>query len=124
MSKVQDLFDMTGQAAIVTGGGTHLGTAMAESLAELGASVVIASRRKEVCEQVAAKLRKNGLKVEAEGCDATDEAQVAALVRPGGRHNDELLFSPLKSVHTCDLHQRKAEFASCAQALPDMRHLT
>ncbi len=53
-----------------------------------------------------------------------DEAQVAALVRSGGRHNDELLFSPLKSVHTCDLHLRKIEFAALAQALPDMRHLS
>ena len=53
-----------------------------------------------------------------------DEAEVAALVRSGGRHNDELLFSALKSVHTCDLHQMKPVGASSAQALPDIRHLT
>jgi len=80
MTNVRDLFDMTGQAAIVTGGGTHLGTAMAEALAELGAAVTIASRRKEVCEDAAAKMRSAGLNVEAAGCDATDEAQVAALI--------------------------------------------
>ena len=51
-----------------------------------------------------------------------DEAEVAALVRSGGRHNDELLFSALKSVHTCDLHQMKA--VATAQALLDIRHLT
>ena len=29
---IKDLFDMTGRTAIVTGGGTHLGTAMATAL--------------------------------------------------------------------------------------------
>ena len=36
---IRDLFDLTGQAAIVTGGATHLGRTMAETLAELGAAV-------------------------------------------------------------------------------------
>ena len=54
--RIQDAFDMSGRAAIVTGGGTHLGRAMATSLAELGASVVIASRREDLCQQVASCL--------------------------------------------------------------------
>ncbi|MBM3948457.1 MAG: SDR family oxidoreductase [SAR202 cluster bacterium] len=78
--KVQDLFNMTGRVAVVTGGGTHLGKAMAESLAELGATVVIASRRKELCEEVASEFRQRGLKCEATGCDVTVEAQVNDLV--------------------------------------------
>jgi gluconate 5-dehydrogenase len=77
---IKDLFDLTGRAAIVTGGGTHLGTAMASALGELGASVYIASRRKELCEGVASHLRGQGLKVTGLGCDVTDEAQVDALV--------------------------------------------
>lgn len=54
---VQQLFDMTGRVAIVTGGGTHLGNAMAETLCELGAAVYVASRRGGLCEQVAAEMR-------------------------------------------------------------------
>ncbi len=74
------LFDLTGRAAIVTGGGTHLGTAFATTLAELGAAVYIASRRGELCEEVAARLRGSGLDVTGLGCDATDESQVDGLV--------------------------------------------
>ena len=41
------LFDMTGRTAIITGGGTHLGTQMSRTLGQLGASVYLASRRAE-----------------------------------------------------------------------------
>ena len=44
------------------------------------------------------------------------EAEVAPIVSSGDRHNDDLLFSALKSVHTCDLHQMTAVRASAAQA--------
>jgi gluconate 5-dehydrogenase len=77
---VQNMFDMTGRVAIVTGGGTHLGRAMATSLAELGASVVIASRRKELLESEASTLRDRGLAVEPYQCDVTDEDAVNAMV--------------------------------------------
>ena len=59
--RVQALFDLTGRAAIETGGGTHLGRAMAETLAELGAAVYLASRDAARCEGVAAALRAAGL---------------------------------------------------------------
>ena len=78
--RIQEAFDMRGRAAIVTGGGTHLGRAMATSLAEMGASVVIASRREELCLQVAEELRSDGLDVTGLGCDVTVEEQVDALV--------------------------------------------
>jgi gluconate 5-dehydrogenase len=77
---IRDLFDLSGRVAIVTGGGTHLGRAMATALGELGATVVIASRRRELCEQVAAEMRADGLDCHAAGCDVTVEAEVNALV--------------------------------------------
>ncbi len=40
----QELFDLTGKVALITGGTGHLGSAMALALAEAGASVVITSR--------------------------------------------------------------------------------
>ena len=78
---IRDLFDMTGRAAIITGGGTHLGTTMATALGQLGASVYLASRRAELCEEVAAGLRAEGISATGLGCDATDEQQVDALVQ-------------------------------------------
>src|SRR5437899_11199454 len=41
---VQQLFDLTGKVALITGGTGHLGSAMARALAEAGGSVVISSR--------------------------------------------------------------------------------
>lgn len=41
---VQQLFDLTGRVALITGGTGHLGSAMARALAEAGATVVLASR--------------------------------------------------------------------------------
>ena len=80
---IQDMFDMSGRVAIVTGGGTHLGLAMATTLLELGAAVVLASRRVELCEEEAAKLREGGqgYRCYAARCDVTVEEDVEALVK-------------------------------------------
>ena len=80
MPRVQDLFDMSGRVAIVTGGGTHLGISISETLGELGATVVLASRRRSVCDEAAAALRGRGIDAHGAGCDATDEAEVQRLV--------------------------------------------
>ncbi len=77
---IQELFDLTGRTAIVTGGGTHLGTAFTEALCDLGAKVYIASRRARLCEEVAERLRGRGMDVVGTECDVTDESQVEALV--------------------------------------------
>ena len=75
-----DLFSMKDRVAIVTGGGTHLGSAFTEALSELGAHVYIASRRAELCEETAAAMRARSLKVTALACDVTDESSVNSLV--------------------------------------------
>ncbi len=53
---VQQLFDLTGQVALVTGGTGFLGAAIAAALAESGARVVISSRERAGAEQAAAQL--------------------------------------------------------------------
>ena len=56
MSK-RNLFDLTGKVVVVTGGSRGLGLAMVRAFAEHGADVVVASRKREACEAVAAEVR-------------------------------------------------------------------
>jgi NAD(P)-dependent dehydrogenase (short-subunit alcohol dehydrogenase family) len=51
-----DLFDLTGQAAVITGSSRGIGKAVAERLAEHGARVVISSRKAGPCDEVAAAI--------------------------------------------------------------------
>ena len=69
------------QVGVVTGGGTHLGLAMATALAELGCTVYLMGRRREVVEQGAAQLRSAGLDAHAASADAADEAAVDVVVQ-------------------------------------------
>jgi NAD(P)-dependent dehydrogenase (short-subunit alcohol dehydrogenase family) len=50
-------FDLSGRVALVTGGSRGLGAAMARGFAEHGADVVIASRKGDACEELAAEIR-------------------------------------------------------------------
>lgn len=56
----QDLFELTGKVAIVTGGSRGLGREMVLAFAEHGADVIIASRKMENCESVAQEVRSLG----------------------------------------------------------------
>ena len=57
---IQELFDLTGRAALITGGSGWLGTSFANALAEAGASVVVSSRDKARAEETAAALPSPG----------------------------------------------------------------
>lgn len=65
---------------IVTGGGTGLGKSMAARFCELGASLVIASRREQVIQDAADELRKTGADVLGIPCDVRDPASVQGMV--------------------------------------------
>lgn len=76
----QNLFDLTGRTAIITGGSRGLGKEMALAFAEHGANVVVASRKKENCEEVAEAIRAMGKGALAVGYHAGswDDAQKLA----------------------------------------------
>lgn len=71
---------LKGKNIIVTGGGTGLGKSMATRFAELGANLVITSRREGVISEAAKELQKSGRKVVAIPCDVRDPEQVEAMV--------------------------------------------
>jgi NADP-dependent 3-hydroxy acid dehydrogenase YdfG len=69
-----------GQVAIVTGASAGIGKALALQLADQGAKVVIAARRAERLEQVAAECRQRGGEAMVVPTDVSDESQCKALV--------------------------------------------
>ena len=72
---------LKGKKIVVTGGGTGLGKSMATRFAELGADLVITSRRQNVIDETAKELSKHGGKVLAISCDVRDPDQVESMVK-------------------------------------------
>jgi NAD(P)-dependent dehydrogenase (short-subunit alcohol dehydrogenase family) len=56
MSYLEELFDLTGRVALVTGGSRGLGREMVRALARCGADVVITSRKLDSCEELAKEI--------------------------------------------------------------------
>lgn len=77
---LKQLFDLSGRAAIVTGGSRGLGLEMAEALGEAGASLMICARREQWLTPAIDALRKRGFRVEGRVCDVTDEHQVGDVI--------------------------------------------
>ncbi len=71
---------MTGRVAVVTGGGVHLGRAMAAALAGAGGTVYIASRDGDRCRAVAAQMTAAGGTVYGRACDISDPAEIDELM--------------------------------------------
>jgi len=71
---------LDGQTAIVTGGGRGLGRAIAETLASLGAHVVIASRNAPELDEVVLRIKRSRGRALAYAADVSDERQVQDLV--------------------------------------------
>ncbi len=69
-----------GRVALITGGGTGIGKAIALELGRLGCSVVIAARNAERLEAAAEELRGRGIACVAVPCNIRDEDQVKATV--------------------------------------------
>lgn len=78
MNSVLQQFDLTGRSALVTGGGSGLGLAYAEALAEAGAAVTLAGTTGHKLEREAERFRQNGWRARAWQVDIADADQVSA----------------------------------------------
>ena len=74
-------FDMTGKTAIVTGAAGLLGKQFSLTLAQAGASVVLADLDESLAESQVLFLREQGLRAVAVAVDVTDPVSVKAMVK-------------------------------------------
>src|SRR5260370_39512033 len=75
-----EMFPLEGRVAIVTGSGTGIGRATAGVLAEHGADLVLAGRRRELLDRTADTIRGLGRQALVVPTDVTDEGACEALV--------------------------------------------
>jgi 3-oxoacyl-[acyl-carrier protein] reductase len=79
------MFDLTGKAALITGGNSGIGRAFCEVMAEFGADVAFTGRDDKKMAETARALSEYGHKVIALKADATSEAEVKTMVEEAVR---------------------------------------
>jgi gluconate 5-dehydrogenase len=104
-------FSLDGRVALVTGASRGLGYAMAEALAEAGATVVLNGRHADTLEAAAAKLRDRGLKVETAVFDVTEQKVSRAVVEAivGQLGSLDIVVANAGVMHRAALTEWKAE---------------
>jgi NAD(P)-dependent dehydrogenase (short-subunit alcohol dehydrogenase family) len=115
---MKNYFDLTGQTALVTGGGGVLGGAMADALARAGAKVIVSGRRMELLTSAAQRIQSSGGAARAVQMDVTDEDSVRQafesagdihiLLNAAGGTNPKAMTSPTSSLFDLDLRAMQA----------------
>ena len=118
MFRLAHLFDLTGRTALVTGGNSGIGLALARALGLAGASLVLVARRQAELEKAARQLRDEGSEAaivasDLEVPDGLDRA--AAAARELASHIDILINAagfnlrrPFQGVSTEDFDRHLA----------------
>ena len=89
-SYLDELFGLGGRTAMVTGGSSGIGRAMAGALGRAGARVILVARRPEPLRDTAAELHSDGVEVETVTADLADRTDVA---RVGGYTGVDILVN-------------------------------
>jgi NAD(P)-dependent dehydrogenase (short-subunit alcohol dehydrogenase family) len=76
-----NLFDLTAKIALVTGGGSGIGRAIAVGLANAGADVAVLGRRQHVLDETAGQVRAAGRKALSLTADVTDVEAIRGAVQ-------------------------------------------
>ena len=76
---IQQLFDLTGKTALVTGGSRGLGLQMAQALGEAGARIMLSSRKASDLEEATAALQDAGIDARWTAADCAVEADIHRL---------------------------------------------
>jgi gluconate 5-dehydrogenase len=99
------LFSLDGRVALVTGASRGLGLAMAEGLAQVGASVILNGRNASTLEIAADRLREKGLKAQSIAFDVTDYRAVADAIQSvvTNHHRLDILIANAGIIHRAQL---------------------
>jgi gluconate 5-dehydrogenase len=77
--RIQQLFDLTGQTALITGGSRGLGLQMAHALGEAGARLMLSSRKADDLEVAVAELKAAGIDADYIAADCGKEEDIRRL---------------------------------------------
>jgi len=98
-------FDLNNRLALVTGASRGLGLAMAEALAEVGATVILNGRDANTLKTAADRIRERGLKAETSAFDVTDlratDAAIQSIV--ADHHRLDILIANAGTIHRAPL---------------------
>jgi gluconate 5-dehydrogenase len=83
-------FDLNNRVALVTGASRGLGLAMAEALADVGATVILNGRDANTLKVAADRMRDRGLKAETSAFDVTDRGAASAAIQSIVAHHHRL----------------------------------
>jgi gluconate 5-dehydrogenase len=75
----KNIFDLSGRAALITGGSRGLGLQMAEALGSYGARIVLSSRKADELQQAQAHLQSLGIEADWVAADGSKDADITAL---------------------------------------------
>ena len=84
MSELAALFDLAGRRALITGGSSGIGAAMARALGLAGARVLLVARREAELNAVATQLRGEGIEADTLRADLTHVAALRAAAQRAG----------------------------------------
>ena len=130
------MFDLTGKAALVTGGNSGIGEAMARGLAAAGASIAVAGRTQDRNTASAERLAVLGARTIAVQVDVSDEASCRAMIEEtvNGLGRLDILVNnaginirkapesySLEEWHAIIQTNLTSIFVSCLAALPHMK---
>lgn len=114
MTSLKEMMDLRGRVALITGGAGHIGAAMGEALAELGAAIVVLDLEAAACQTVADRLHAEyGVPTLPLPIDLKDEVAVRSVANSVQQHLGRLdiLINNAALVGTSDLTGWAVPFA-------------
>ena len=107
--RIQELFDLTGQTALITGGSRGLGLQMAHALGEAGARLMLSSRKAEDLSEAVSELKAAGFDADYIAADCSkeeDTRQCSGLFHFVPRSGQAVHDPESKRTHSeCCLHR-------------------